>query len=273
MAECNDEGRASRLVTRQPTNGRNRRVVLGLIVSMALVGASCSSASNDLPDVEGVVQLNEADGSAGASYELSMQVPGDQQRRRLHRPVPVGTVETIDVVITSPTGELTATLSLVVEASMADGSSQTMQLTVERIGASDEATDDALQRAVGSTLTASTDEAFVVAQADITVLGALPEGQVFWVERMLEAPIAFAGPIPIGPVGEGAAWIYRVESNGQERAEDRTLTALNADRSVVTVSSDNDAITGVVEAELGRAVPVRQEIVVGDWITSVIVRN
>ncbi len=239
---------------------------------VALVAASCSAndeGSPALPSTE-TTSLLASLNAGEAGYEMEVSSLGEALRRTLHRPVPVASTASVDVSIAHLDGEVTARISLSVLESMADGSAQTIELTIESIGSSDGRTERALVGAVGSSAVVERDGALVVRRRTVEIVGAQPDDQAFWVERLLDAPLAMIGPMPAVALGQGAGWIVEQQSaSGDTTQQTRSLIALDSDRFVVSFSSGDGALSGLIEGQVGDVMPTRQEFQVGQTLTIV----
>ncbi len=250
------------------------RPLLALALAGTAVGCSAGDSASTVTTIEASLDDLALD---AAGYRLEVTSLGDTLRRTLLASAPVGAGRTLDVALSGPDGAIRATLGLQIISSMADGSAQTAQLTIEAIEADDTTMDFALQPMAGSLLEVERDQAGAVTDQRLEVAGeatVTPSGAVaFWAERALEAPISLAGPFPTSPVGEGATWnVTTRDAQGVERARTARLVGLDGDRYVVEIEGPDDEVT-VVEGRVGQPLPERQQRDVDGYTTMVLVRS
>lgn len=225
-----------------------------------------------------------AGGEAG--YEMVVDSLGADLRRRLVTPPVVGDSQRIEVRITTQMdegaegdavdggavdgggveggtaeggtvegGTVAAELQVVVEMA---GTSQTLALVVDEVDASDSRLALLMARGKGSTATVQRDEAVAVTGTAVTITGSPDDVAAEWIERLLLTPAALMGPIPLEPLGEGARWTVTVQdADGDRTTRVHELMALTDDRYVIVIEGDDGA--AVLEGQIGRAIPERQE--------------
>ncbi len=265
-----------------------------VVLFMSISVAACTAKSDvDPPSaaespsivLPNTVKPSLAQLPAGTTaFELKVVSAGESLRRALLEPAPVGSMQQLEVRIEQPGSWVSAIVEVLVERSSADGSSDTLIITGLEFSASDQALADSLKSNLGASLRMTRGPNRVVEEYGSTLNrdGSAIEvvsisNESFWLGQLLRAPVTFAGPIPAGPVGQGAVWEVTFQDDADSRTTElNTLTRLNLDRYVIevrpveqTIDSGSRPQSILLEGQVGQVLPDRQEIVIADLTITV----
>ncbi len=163
-----------------------------------------SAASASAPESEAAAVASVPLG--GSTYRLDLETLGGEPRLALRQAVPVGRIA--DSVVTLVVGDDTvvATIVLEVVSSQADGSEQRLTAELTSIETENPTLQAGLDEGTGVRAVFVRDQRGAVAEWQPEIPDFLPSRTRAFVELLIEAPLAFAGPLPLESVGSGSRW-------------------------------------------------------------------
>ncbi len=269
-----------------------RSAVLLFVAFFSVGVAAACGTSEELQSAPTTVPSLAHIPTGSSGYELEVLLVGESERQGLIPPVPVGTTRGVDVRIEAGETFVSVLLEVVVDRSMADGSSDELRIRALEFSASDPAMARALAEHVGTTVVAvrgpnrvveryeglDFDEA-LKAEGELDFVGSTGQAKqqaAFWVRQLLQAPVSFGGPIPRDQLGLGAIWdVTFQDPDGRTTRARNTLVRLDSDRYIIEASSIESAYTTsfVLEGQVTSPIPDRQEIEVGGVVITVIANS
>ncbi len=197
-------------------------------------------------------------------YVLDVETLGVGPRAMIREPVPVGRVETARLVICDTGQQVRVELVAEVVEAAADGSSQTVRLTIDGAEADDPEVERGLIDAVGASAEIVRDGAGAVVGERIDLPDELGLRARTVGELALRAPFFALGPWPDNELSAGARWrtvfgLVGVDRSDPDRTVEADLVTLTpngraSDYELRLAGSPDAVITGTT----GRLLPSRQ---------------
>ncbi len=183
--------------------------------------------------------------ATGEAYEVRLGAVGATPLRSLVTAHPIGTISTYEVAVLDGESRIDGAVTVEVEASAADGSNERLRLELLDLDV-DGLPEAELAAALGAEMTLERDAARVVTDAELVRSADLTRRAELAADAVFDAFVVGAVPLPVPPVGDGAAWQVRW-ALGEGEVLDATAS--------MTVESPSDVAVVRLPADDGATAP------------------
>lgn len=192
--------------------------------------------------------------AVGDAYEVRLGSVGTAPFRSLVTPLPIGSASTYEVILRSGDAEIRGRVEVVVTASAADGSAESLELELVELSMTDIPASE-LEPALGASLRLDRDAARIPTSVERVVPDGLSRRAGLAAASVLDGFEVGVVPLPAPGVGDGAGWTVRRTTADGAIAESM-------------VSATVTDIDGVTVTEVRHPVDVSGGLLVSDGVVA-----